>query len=163
MRELQDQEKESAFLARVQSHPTVVFMLTLLLLTMITTPIFAMKATKVAAALPPRPTVEPVIESAKPGAYIQLQASGVTVGTDGVWTMLQWGDGANNWYDVSGWQGTIEPDGTRTWWVAPGDMGTGPFRWLVLTEEGGSVLATSESFDLPELDRHVLIMPLEVE
>jgi hypothetical protein len=39
--------------------------------------------------------------------------------------------------------------GKKTWWVAGRDLGTGPFRWRVYRSEGGSLLATSEPFDLP--------------
>ena len=55
--------------------------------------------------------------------------------------------------DVEGWQGTFDDaqtgGRTKQWWVAEKDFGTGPFRWLVYQEQGGPMLAASESFDLP--------------
>ena len=115
----------------------------------------------ITAGLPPRPTPEPV-KSKHPGAYIELQLSGATVGSDGVWTIVQWVDEFGEWHDVAGWQGTVELDGSQTWWVAPDDMGKGPFRWQVYASQNGDLLATSDEFVLPEERRFVLIIPVEV-
>lgn len=112
--------------------------------------------------LPPRPTPEPT-KSKQPGAYIQLQLSGASVGSDGVWTVVQWVDASDEWHDVTGWQGTVEQDGTQTWWVAPNDKGAGPFRWQILSSPTGSILATSDEFMLPDETGHKLIVPIEVE
>lgn len=121
----------------------------------------AFSAESLAAGLPPRPTPEPV-KSKQPGAYIELQLSGATVGSEGVWTIVQWVDEFGEWHDVSGWQGTVELDGSQTWWVAPDDLGKGPFRWQVYASENGDLLATSDEFMLPEERRYVLIVPIEV-
>lgn len=115
------------------------------------------------AALPPRPTVEPTKPKPQPGASIQLQLSGAPLGPQGVWTIVQWGDAFGKWHDVTGWQGTVELDGTQTWWVAPEDMGSGPFRWRVLSSKAGSELAVSASFMLPDQARQVLAVPVQVE
>ncbi len=119
-------------------------------------------ADSITAALPPRPTVEPT-KTKQPGAYIQLQLSGAVVGTEGVWTIVQWVDNFGEWHDVTGWQGTVELDNTQTWWVAPDDMGSGPFRWRVLSSPTGSVLATSDEFMLPDQTRVVQAVPVVVE
>jgi hypothetical protein len=116
----------------------------------------------IVTALPPRPTVAPVSGNT-PGASIQLQIEGVTVGTEGVWTAIQWVDGFGDWHTVDGWQGTVELDGTQTWWVAPEDLDTGPFRWQVFDEQGGMLLATSDSFNLPERERTRMVVPIDVE
>ena len=68
--------------------------------------------------------------------------------------MVQWQDPyTGKWRDVVGWQGTFDgvedKVGKKTWWVADGDLGTGPFRWRVYRTKGGSLLGTSEPFDLP--------------
>jgi len=112
--------------------------------------------------LPPRPTPEPT-KSKQPGATIQLQLSGVPVGSDGVWTVVQWVDASDKWHDVTGWQGTVEQDGTQTWWVAPDDKGRGPFRWRILSSPTGIVMATSDEFMLPDQTGQLLIVPIEVD
>jgi hypothetical protein len=70
---------------------------------------------------------------------------------------VQWRDQAGGWHDVEGWQGLLEtPVGSevpvKTWGVYTKDYGQGPFRWIVYNEPGGSVLATSQSFNLPNGD-----------
>ena len=42
------------------------------------------------------------------------------------------------------------------WWLAPDLFGKGPFRWLVYQGEGGKLLATSDSFYLPDAAREKL-------
>ncbi len=105
-----------------------------------------------AAGLPPRPepTATPV-PKAMTGGKIVLQTSGLPVGSDGVWTAVQWQDPhTDEWRLVEGWQGTLELDGSQTWWVGAADLGTGPFQWVIYAEKGGDELAVSDSFNLPE-------------
>jgi hypothetical protein len=64
--------------------------------------------------------------------------------------MVQWQDQAGNWHDVEGWQGTLETNHTKRWWVAARDFGKGSFRWVVAGSRGGRLLAGSVSFDLPD-------------
>jgi len=99
--------------------------------------------------LPPRPEIPPTTAPPVPskGAYIELAIQGATVEMRSLWTAVQWQDGLGEWHTVEGWQGTPEEDGTKRWWVAPKDFGTGPFRWLVY--QGGELLALSVSFHLP--------------
>lgn len=80
------------------------------------------------------------------GAYIVLQLYGAPAGD---WAVVQWQDATGNWHDVEGWQGSVKGEGTGPFWVAAKDFGTGPFRWAILTEPGGSVLKGSAPFDLP--------------
>ncbi len=114
------------------------------------------------SGLPPRPTVEPTAVPVA-GASIQLLLANATVGADGVWTMIQWQDADGDWHDVEGWQGTVELDGTQTWWVDGTQLGTGPFRWRIYTEQDGSPLAISDDFYLPERSRMVMTVAVEIE
>jgi hypothetical protein len=48
----------------------------------------------------------------------------------------------------------------KTWWVGGEHMGKGPFRWLVDQGKGGQLLATNESFDLPSINRTLLVVEI---
>jgi hypothetical protein len=108
-----------------------------------------------AQALPPRPTpVSTITPTALPsvhvreGGLLELYTHPTQLG---VWTLIQWQDALGSWHDVAGWQGTL--DGTsQLWWVAPRDLGKGPFRWLVYQSRGGLLLATSQPFALPRFN-----------
>lgn len=122
------------------------------------------------AALPPRPqptaTPLPGVHTSSSGGYIELLYGGLPVGPNGVWTVIEWQDPfTEKWSVVEGWQGTVELDGTQRWWVAPEDLGEGPFRWHVYDEKGGDLLETSEPFDLPgQANQYVIvILPLPEE
>jgi hypothetical protein len=120
-------------------------------------------ASAAAPALPPRPIPTPTLEPTLPpeptdipgvppgsrpskGAFIALH---VPSAPEGVWTVVQWQDGLGNWQDVEGWQGTLEAEDEKVWWVASKDFNTGPFRWAVYQYKDGPLLAASASFDLP--------------
>ncbi|MCA9924742.1 MAG: hypothetical protein KC419_00340 [Anaerolineales bacterium] len=122
--------------------------------------VFSPQATT--AALPPRPTVEPA-KAKLPGALIQLQIEGAALGSEGVWTVVQWVDTFGVWHNVDGWQGTVELDGTQTWWFAEEYLGAGPFRWQVFSTEGGDLLETSDEFNLPDMSGYMLIVPVVIE
>jgi hypothetical protein len=86
-------------------------------------------------------------EPEKPlGAYIELQ---VTNAPANAWTAVQWQDSAGGWQNVEGWQGTLEARQEKLWWVAAKDFSTGPFRWVILDQSNGSLVAVSEPFLLP--------------
>jgi hypothetical protein len=79
-----------------------------------------------------------------------------------LWTAVQWLDDKNVWRDVEGWQGSLDEviaqaDGTvvgkKTWWVAEDDLDRGPFRWRIYRSQEGTLINTSETFDLPS-QRH---------
>lgn len=80
------------------------------------------------------------------GAYIELQPQGTP---DGVWTVVQWQDSTGGWQGVGGWQGPLDK-GRKKWWVSQRDFGRGPFRWATYQDQGGELLAVSESFYLPD-------------
>lgn len=74
-----------------------------------------------------------------------------------LWTVVQWRDNLGDWHDVLGWQGHLDDIdvgeagqvvGEKRWWVAPADLGKGPFRWLVYQRRDGRLLAKSASFYL---------------
>lgn len=98
-------------------------------------------------ALPPRPTATavPAPKPQIPGAQIALQLEGEV--PNGIWTVVQWQDAQDSWHDVTGWQGTPDENHTVVWWVGAENLGTGPFRWLILQDD--EILGTSESFNLP--------------
>jgi hypothetical protein len=83
------------------------------------------------------------------GGYIELR---VQPGLGELWTVVQWQDGVGWWHDVEGWRAQVGPDQAVTWWVAPRDLDTGPFRWLVYQEDHGrrGVVWASELFYLPK-------------
>ena len=83
------------------------------------------------------------------GAYIILSASA------GSWTVVEWQDSDDRWHLVDGWQGNLT-NGSRQWWVAPKDFGTGPFRWVVQQGPAGEVVGMSEPFYLPQGANEVL-------
>jgi hypothetical protein len=108
--------------------------------------------------LPPRPPGVPTPEQpAQPeeppapplqGGFILLN---MATPSPEYWVTVQWYDGQENWHTVSGWQGNFDGHGDVLWWVAPEDMGKGPFRWVVLSSEvDGRPIAISEEFYLPE-------------
>lgn len=98
-------------------------------------------------ALPPRPTAVPTLPTnGSAGGTIVLR---VVAPTPDLWTTVEWQDTVGSWHQVDGWQGTLESDGTKTWWVAQTDRGKGPFRWVVYDRLGGKVWAVSASFYLP--------------
>jgi hypothetical protein len=83
----------------------------------------------------------------RPGAYIELQVQGTS---PGLWSSVQWKDEFESWNEVNSWQGELDEDGRKSWWIDPEDFGTGPFRWVVKDGQGGSILAVSEAFLLPD-------------
>jgi hypothetical protein len=114
-----------------------------------------------ADSLPPRPSLTPNPSPVSPSSKDQggdlLHGSielNVPGSTTTLWTVVQWQDTLGDWYPVEGWQGTLdEVDaagvGSKIWWVGQNEMGQKFFRWLVYEGEGGRLLATSRSFDLP--------------
>ena len=116
---------------------------------------FSFLTLPVAGDLPPRPTpIPPKVEkeSTPPqGGFIRLTAVSDTA-TTSLWTTVQWQDAQKNWHDVEGWRGSFDQESKVTWWVAPGDLGKGPFRWLVLEiEDSPTIIAISDPFSLPTM------------
>lgn len=120
--------------------------------------------TVTAAPPPPRPTLTPTPSripstGSSFGSYIELRLP-----TDNInlWTVVQWQDSLGGWHDVESWRGILDEikqhKGDKRWWVYPRDYGKGPFRWQVYQSPGGTVLATSPSFNLPGNARQRVIV-----
>ncbi|MBN1812276.1 MAG: hypothetical protein JXA14_10605 [Anaerolineae bacterium] len=134
-----------------------------------------------AEALPPRPEVPSPPDDVEPStqaqAQIQLQVRfpdswpWQTTHWQNLWTVVQWQDPTGAWHDVEGWRGTLDEvkssesgavTGYKTWWVGGEHMGEGPFRWLVYHGKGGWLLATSEPFDLPSINKASLVVEVSL-
>jgi hypothetical protein len=108
------------------------------------------------SALPPRPTPvptlppTPALSSTIGGGSITLRVAAAPID---LWTTVEWQDAAGNWHLVDGWQGTLDDDQTKTWWVAKADQGKGPFRWVLYDRRGGQRWAISQPFTLPVTNR----------
>lgn len=101
------------------------------------------------AALPPP----------REGATIELRVRPPESGTPAglhwkeLWTIVQWQDGLGAWHDVEGWQAPLERVANgelgKVWAVGPKDLGSGPFRWVILRGRRGVQLGSSEPFHMP--------------
>ena len=84
-----------------------------------------------------------------------------------LWTVVQWQDHRGAWHDVDGWQGTLDQvvdgEGKKTWWLSKGLLNKGPFRWVVQRTQGGTWLATSERFYLPDAGGRTRRVELSLE
>jgi hypothetical protein len=90
------------------------------------------------------------------GAFIRLR---VAPALPGLWTVVQWRDASGTWYFVDGWQGALEGDGTKRWWLPGTLFGYGPFRWVVYDNPDGRVVSMSDPFYLPS----IMNMEMQVE
>jgi hypothetical protein len=114
--------------------------------------------------MPPAPAPAPSTSSSLVGSAIELRVEGLPTGPEGVWTVVEWQDPfTGQWNAVEGWQGTVEQDGTQTWWVASKDYGAGPFRWVILESKeadrlAGDQLAISEIFNLPQKRGEIVVV-----
>jgi hypothetical protein len=105
-----------------------------------------------APTFPIRPTVPPDSAPAPVGGYIELRIQSASAG---LWTVVQWQDRSSFWHDVEGWKGMLDEGNYKVWWVAKPELGKGPFRWRVLSQN--KVVATSETFYLPHADQTVSV------
>jgi hypothetical protein len=116
-------------------------------------------------ALPPRrtptavPNQEEHADALPEGAFIQVS---LAESGQGLWAGVQWQDVYGDWHDVQNWQGPLSQGGAQRWYVAPKDYGTGPFRWLVRSGQGGDILGTSVSFFLPGAAQQVLVVSVSL-
>jgi hypothetical protein len=115
------------------------------------------RPTPFSATATPSPTPTPVeYKRSAPestGAFIRLA---VQPPMPGLWTALQWQDAPGAWYLIEGWQGPLERDGTRSWWVPGTLFGYGPFRWVIYDKPGGEVIGVSAPFYLPRIANRVI-------
>lgn len=119
------------------------------------------------ADLPPRPIVESPDPVAAPPVTAELAGATIMLHVPNalpqMWTVVEWQDGLGNWHEVTGWRGHLDLDigNLRVWWVHPRDLATGPFRWQLYANEGGPLVATSETFFLPEQPYQVVLLSVE--
>ena len=110
----------------------------------------------------PRPTATPV-PTLPPGAYIELH---LTPPDPTLWTQVEWQDGLGEWHRVDGWQGPIDGVrqgiGWKRWWLAADLFGRGPFRWVALNHQDGTLIAASAPFTLPTGAGVIVVVPLSV-
>ncbi|MCP4409516.1 MAG: hypothetical protein GY807_17550 [Gammaproteobacteria bacterium] len=115
---------------------------------------------------PPTPTSSPSSDNDSDGddglpagAYIDLHSPGAA----GLWSVVQWQDSDGNWHVVEGWQGILNDQGYRRWWVEAKDFGKGPFRWQVYQHQEGDLRATSRLFHLPQGANKVVKVEVSLE
>ena len=108
-----------------------------------------------AQGLPTRP---PTVTPQPPaGGLIILQVEATLPVLDGLWTVVQWQDANGDWHDVEGWQGNFNEKLEVIWWVAPEDLGKGPFHWLITERQGSTIAVTnSKPFFLPAKNRSIV-------
>lgn len=102
----------------------------------------------------PPPIVEEVIpgvvenQDSDVGAIIVLDAS--LQPTTDMWAVVEWyAPETDQWHMVEGWQGQFT-NGEVQWWVGEDQLGQGPFRWVVYTQEiDGKLVKISDEFNLP--------------
>lgn len=87
-----------------------------------------------------------------------------------LWLKVQWLDEHGDWQDVDGWQGTLDGIqqmddwmGMKEIWLADMYLGTGPYRWQVLTQADGRLLATSDEFYLPSKGGDLMAVEMMLE
>jgi len=122
------------------------------------------------SALPPRPTPAtptsvPVQAFTSSGwAVIELQVQPTQADR---WTVVQWQDALGGWHDVEGWRGALDEVsngvGKKKWWVARPNFDTGPFRWVIYQNQGGKLLAASESFRLPPYENLAVVVEVSLK
>ena len=107
-------------------------------------------------SLPPRPTM-PAATPTPVSVSAPISGGTITLRVDSppasLWTTVEWQDAAGLWHLVEGWQGTLDANNSKVWWVGSSDLGRGPFRWALYEKRGGKLWATSESFNLPKANR----------
>ena len=78
-----------------------------------------------------------------------------------LWTVVEWQDGEDGWHAVEDWQGMVDEVqdelGHKSWWVAPEDILSGPYRWVVYDRNGGELLGVSDPFNTPDFWREVVV------
>lgn len=122
-----------------------------------------------AQSLPPRPTVVPIDNNARPtivpvaavpqspqGARITLSTA-AAASARGLRAVVQWQGGDGRWYDVEGWRSTLNDSGVE-WWVAPREFGKGPFRWAAYRSENTQPAFASAAFMMPKVHGQSLLV-----
>ena len=119
--------------------------------------------------MPPRPEAPAAPEPKVKVAAIELVVSGVNSAE--LFAQVQWLAGDGTWVTTDGWRGTLEFEpsgdsgviGMQHWAVGRSLYGQTEFRWQVFDREGGTLIGTSEMFDMPTRDREVVKVGISAE
>ena len=70
------------------------------------------------------------------------------------WAGVQWGDpSGTHWFNIAPWFGAVnQTEGRMAFWVNPAQFGTGPYRWVIYTQDpahGGTLWGVSDPFFFP--------------
>lgn len=96
--------------------------------------------------------------AAAPAALANDSAATITLlapgATPGALVTVEYQTPGGQWFTVTGWTGNLEVSkGTdlpfKKWSVLKEQFGQGPFRWVVFAQDGKTVWATSDVFELP--------------
>ncbi len=89
---------------------------------------------------------------------------------ESLWLQVQWLDEDGVWQDVEGWQGSLEAIqqkedwvGMKEIWFADSQLGTGPYRWQMYTQDNNRLLASSDPFYLPTKSGELMEQDLMLE
>ncbi len=76
------------------------------------------------------------------------------------WAVVQWQDENGDWQEIEGWRGDLK-NGRARWWVSPDLYGHKPFRWMIFSQPGGTLLAASPEFAMPANSGEMLVWRVE--
>lgn len=102
---------------------------------------------------------DPAPISPTSGAYIRLE-----IMPEGLvyWTEIEWQDGLGDWHKVDGWRGSTTNDQIQ-WFVGSELLGSGPFRWLVFSEENEMLLGVTNQFCMPSNSGDIQILTINLD
>lgn len=118
------------------------------------------------ATATPTPPTAPSLERTLIVLKLSLWPELAPDGWQTLWTGIQWQDAFGAWHDIAGWQGALDEAfrgvGEKTWAVAHGHLGSGPYRWLVYARPGGEIVAASAPFYLPSAAGDIREIPVVI-
>ena len=97
---------------------------------------------------PIRPTLTPSIRhNSLSCGFIELRVEPLE---EGLWTEIEWKNEKGKWEDVNGWQGFFTDENNVFWCVGENDLGAYWYRWKIYDQQGGVLIETSKTFQLPK-------------
>jgi LysM repeat protein len=74
------------------------------------------------------------------------------------WAVVQWQDRLGGWHEVTSWSARLDAEAYRVpglgtctvRWVLRENFSEQPFQWMIYTQRGGAVWASSYTFSLPQ-------------
>lgn len=109
------------------------------------------------ADLPPRPPIQDDDDEQERRPVVAAIVLQTMPAPSDLWSVVQWHDEQGGWHDIENWRGSVV-NGRTIWWVLEQDFGKGPYRWLVFDQEGGNLLATSDTFNFPSEPKEQLVV-----